>query len=250
MLNTTINRRRLSRTASFATTLAAIAVMLPLAALRLPAQERAGRFTGSVYDPRSAAIPNATIIMTNAKAHTKDMTTADAAGKFGFNGLAAGSYEMQVLQPGFQPYIAPEVVLQPGLDAKQDVTLILGVVNEHVDVYGNGDRPQPLGPTENGAPKRLLVGGNVQATKLVNKVTPPYPPAARAARIEGAVVLQAEIGVDGSLNSLRVLNSQVDPDLARAAVEAVQQWRYQPTLLNGQPVEVTTNVTVNFTLVK
>jgi TonB family protein len=246
MLNTSTNRRRLSRTASVATALAAVAVMLPLAALRLPAQERAGKFTGSIYDPRSAAIPNATIIMTNAKAHTKDMTTADATGQFVFGALPAGQYEMRVLQPGFQPYVVTGVNLQPAVDAKQDATLILGAVNERVDVVATGFGNS--GSTDNSAPKRIRVGGNVQAANLIAKVAPLYPPAAKAARIQGSVLLQAEIAEDGSLSTLAVLSTQIDPDLARAAVEAVQQWKYKPTLLNGEPIAVITNITVNFTL--
>jgi TonB family protein len=246
MLNTTTNRRRLSRTAAFVTTIAALAVMIPLATLRLPAQERSGKFTGVVTDPRSAVIPNATVIMSNAAAGTKDMTTSDAAGKFAFNGLAAGKYQMQILMPGFQAYSEPDVVLQPGVDAKRDTSLILGTVNERIEVNGgnNLNPPQPDGS----APKRIRVGGNVQAANLLQQVKPPYPPAAKAARIQGSILLQATISEQGTLDSLQVLSSQADPDLARAAVEAVQQWRYKPTLLNGEPVAVITNITVNFTL--
>jgi protein TonB len=79
-------------------------------------------------------------------------------------------------------------------------------------------------------------------------VKPVYPPIVKNGGIEGAVLLEAVIGMDGSLMSLRVMNSQIDPDLAKAAVEAVSQWRYQPTLLNGVPVEVMTSITINFRL--
>ena len=79
-------------------------------------------------------------------------------------------------------------------------------------------------------------------------VRPPYPTAAKAAGVQGAVLLEAVISKEGEPMSLRVMNTQIDPDLARAAVESVSQWRYQSTLLNGEPVEVITQITVNFTL--
>jgi protein TonB len=81
----------------------------------------------------------------------------------------------------------------------------------------------------------------------VSKVPPVYPPDARAARVQGAVVLAAIIGQDGSVQSLRVVSS-ASPLLEKAALDAVKQWRYRPYLLNGNPVEVDTQITVNFTL--
>ena len=66
--------------------------------------------------------------------------------------------------------------------------------------------------------------------------------------MQGTVILRAVIGVDGVPLSLRVVNDQVDPDLARAAIESVSKWRYTPTLLNGDPIEVDTTIEVNFTL--
>jgi TonB family protein len=78
-------------------------------------------------------------------------------------------------------------------------------------------------------------------------VKPAYPESEQAAGIQGYVVMEARIGTDGRLASLKVLNS-VDPALDQAAIAAVQQWQYEPTLLNGRPVEVTTSITVNFKL--
>jgi protein TonB len=80
----------------------------------------------------------------------------------------------------------------------------------------------------------------------VHKVQPDYPPLARQARIQGAVVLQAVISRDGAIENLQVLSGH--PMLVQAAVQAVRQWRYRPYVLNGEPVEVETQVTVNFVL--
>jgi len=106
------------------------------------------------------------------------------------------------------------------------------------------------GVASNGVTKtiRVRVGGEVQAPKIIEKVQPVYPEKAKAAGIQGTVMLHAIIGMEGNPLSLRVMNKQIDPDLARAAVEAVNKWRYQPTLLNGEPIEVDTTIMVNFTL--
>ena len=81
---------------------------------------------------------------------------------------------------------------------------------------------------------------------LVRRVRPDYPPLARAARIQGEVVLFAIIGKQGMIENLRVLRGH--PMLVAAAIEAVRQWRYRPYILNGEPIEVETEITVNFTL--
>jgi TonB family protein len=99
-----------------------------------------------------------------------------------------------------------------------------------------------------GAPQRIRVGGNVQATKLVKMVRPSYPAHLQSLGVEGVVLLRAVISTEGSLLNLEVANSGVDPELARVALDAVREWRYQPTLLNGRPVEVATTVTVEFRL--
>jgi len=95
-------------------------------------------------------------------------------------------------------------------------------------------------------PKRVTVGGNVQAARLVNKVQPLYPPLARQTRISGTVKLHAIIGKDGSVQQLQMVSGH--PLLVQAALDAVRQWRYQPTLLNGEPVEVDTEIDVIFSL--
>jgi protein TonB len=102
--------------------------------------------------------------------------------------------------------------------------------------------PQPTSFTR--AP--LRVGGQVQAAKLVHQVTPVYPPLARQARISGIVRLEAVISRSGLIESLQVMSGH--PLLTQAALDAVRQWVYQPTLLNTVPVEVLTQIDVNFKL--
>jgi len=93
---------------------------------------------------------------------------------------------------------------------------------------------------------RISVGSAVEGTKLIKKVDPDYPQLAKSARIQGAVVLQIGIGADGTVQDIKLVSGH--PLLAPAAMQAVKQWVYQPLLLNGQPVGVDTQVTVNFAL--
>jgi protein TonB len=107
--------------------------------------------------------------------------------------------------------------------------------------------PPPPPPVKQAAAvQRIRVGGNVQQAKLVRQPKPAYPPLAKQARIQGVVHLQAIISKDGTIQKLEVIGGH--PLLVPAALEAVKQWVYQPTLLNGEPVEVITQIDVNFTL--
>jgi protein TonB len=101
--------------------------------------------------------------------------------------------------------------------------------------------PQPVAPH---APVRVNEG--VQSAKLVFGPKPAYPPLAKQARISGTVRLAAQISADGHIRGLRVITGH--PMLVQAAIDAVSQWVYQPTLLSGQPVEVLTDIMVNFVL--
>jgi protein TonB len=101
--------------------------------------------------------------------------------------------------------------------------------------------PSPAPPT-----RTIKASAGVMAALLVHRVQPEYPAIAQAMRLSGTVELQARIGTDGTVQELEVVSG--NPILARAAVEAVQQWRYQPTRLDGQPVEVETHITVTFSM--
>ncbi|HTS24339.1 MAG TPA: TonB family protein [Bryobacteraceae bacterium] len=110
--------------------------------------------------------------------------------------------------------------------------------------------PPPPPPKKEDAkpttPQRIKIGGAVQQAKLVRQPHPVYPPLAKQARISGVVKLSAIISRDGTIQKLEVISGH--PLLVPAALEAVKQWVYQPTLLNGEPVEVVTQIDVNFTL--
>jgi protein TonB len=104
----------------------------------------------------------------------------------------------------------------------------------------------PVAVPKIATPQRVRVSGGVSQGLLIRKVPPAYPPLARQARIQGVVVLQAQISKEGNIENLQLISGH--PMLAPAAIEAVKQWKYKPYLLNGEPVEVDTQVQVNFTL--
>jgi protein TonB len=92
----------------------------------------------------------------------------------------------------------------------------------------------------------VRVGGNIKTPTKVKDVKPQYPPIAQSARVQGVVIIEATIGADGSVQNARVLRSI--PLLDQSALDAVKQWQFTPTLLNGVPVPVIMTVTVQFTL--
>ena len=99
-------------------------------------------------------------------------------------------------------------------------------------------KPKSLAP--------VRVGGAVQASKIINQARPEYPPLAKSARVSGVVTLQATISREGAIRNLQVMSGH--PLLVPSALAAVQRWTYSPTLLNGEPVEVITQIEVHFTL--
>ena len=111
---------------------------------------------------------------------------------------------------------------------------------------GSAEWAGSVPPPKASKPVLLRVGGQVSAAKLVYQPKPEYPPLAKMARIQGTVQLEASIGKDGAIQDLKVPGGH--PLLVKAALEAVRRWRYQPTMLNGEPVDVLTEINVSFTL--
>jgi protein TonB len=116
-----------------------------------------------------------------------------------------------------------------------------GVLGGIIGGVGGGPPPPPKA-----TPSRIRVGGNVQQAKMLRQVMPVYPAIAKTAHISGTVTLHAIISKDGNVEQLEYISGP--PLLMRAAMDAVKQWRYQPTLLNNDPVEVDTTISVVFTL--
>lgn len=128
--------------------------------------------------------------------------------------------------------------------APSDTAGVAGGTGDVLGGIGTGAAPPPPPPAA--APARIKVGGDVQAASLLKQVTPAYPNIAKTAHVSGTVTLHAIISRDGSIEKLEYVSG---PALLMAsAMTAVREWKYKPTTLNGQPVEVDTTVQVVFSL--
>jgi TonB family protein len=245
MLRHDLDRRPAGRRAGLGVALASIAVVLPLALLHAQAPSGQGDLSGTVIDMSGARVPNAQIIAAGSGGN-REVTRANEAGEWKLSGVPVGNYTIEASSRGFA-IARRAVALTAGQRETVEMRLSVGTVQETVNVVSQGQARRPAAEVSMNV-ERIRVGGNVQATKLIKQVKPKYPESAKAQGIEGTVLLNAIIGKDGNLLSVTVVNKLADPDLAAAALEAVQQWQYQPTLLNGQPVEVVTTIMVNFHL--
>ncbi len=237
LLDARRKRNGLSGRVCWTAVAAVLAMIVPLAALHGQASQPAASLSGTVYDASGAVVPNVLIILRN-NTDRQEAARANAAGEYSFS-VPAGSYTLEVRAPGFADF--RKAVVLPA--ARMNIVLDLGQVNEAVEVLGKAPHPR-----ETATPHRIRVGGMVQATKLVTTTKPVYPPGAEAAGIEGTVLLRAVISTGGDLLGLSVINLSVDGELANAAMDAVKLWHYEPTLLNGEPVEVVTTIAVTFRL--
>ena len=138
--------------------------------------------------------------------------------------------------------INPEPEAPPEFVEKPAPGFVGGVDVEHVEL------PPPPAVVKKDPPPPVRVGGTIRPPVKTRHVDPIYPQMAILARVQGVVIIEATIGADGRLIDARVLRSE--PLLKDAALEAVRQWQFTPTLLNGVPVPVIMTVTVNFTLGK
>ncbi|MEO8677527.1 MAG: M56 family metallopeptidase [Vicinamibacterales bacterium] len=244
MLNTRLSRTAPSRRTLAMALLVLLAVTLPVASFRAAAQDGPLPFVGTVYDVSGAVLPAVTLTLEDA-AGVKQTAPTDGSGRFEFAPIAAGQYLVSSAIPGFLPLRQP-VTLKDARDWSRAITLQIGTLQETVTV--TEERPagvvapaaQPIGA--------VRVGGNIRAPRKVLDVRPVYPQAMLDGGFEGLVPMEAQIGVDGSVTSVRVISAQVHPDLAKAAVDAVRQWRFTPTLLNGVAVDVFMTVAVEFKL--
>ena len=254
MLNAHTNRRPPSRFSKLATALALSAAAVVIAS----AQAAFSSFAGTVYDPLNGLLPNVKMTLTNEQSGAKYEIRSDATGRFQFVGLPPGRYALVSELMGFKALRGTLDI--SGQSVQQDVRLEVGSLQETVSVRLS-DPGTPAPPLYRGrepivrtrinsggctvTPALGGVGGNLRPpTKLVH-VEPTYPPALRAMKQAGDVVLDARIEADGTIREVRPVSS-THPDFEAAATEAIRQWEFSETLLNCVPVEVQMRVTVRF----
>jgi TonB family protein len=206
-----------------------------------PQAAPSGSVIGTVYDPSGAVIPRARIWL---KSTNEQVALTRPDGTYTLTGIPAGEYLIRVTAPGFAAH-EKTISLEAGARAKVDLHLAIGEVEETLNITAK--HPEGAQASSN-TPQRIRVGGVVQPLRLLRKVTPMYPPDARAEGIEGTILLRAIVSKAGSLLSIVLVSTGSDPRLVNAARDAVSQWLYEPTHLNGEPVEVVTTITVSFRL--
>lgn len=162
--------------------------------------------------------------------------------------VAARTFSIPTAPTAIPKQINPEIRTEPDIAVPGGVTQGNATDNVITGIIGSVSGPPPPAPGEKPKPpsKPLRVATGVAEANLIHKVMPVYPPLAKSARVQGTVEFTAIINKEGTIENLRLVHGH--PLLVQAAREAVLQWKYRPTLLNGEPVEVVTDIIVNFTL--
>jgi TonB family protein len=205
---------------------------------------------GAISDPSGARVPGAAIrILDKSNSLASTVSGPDGSYELSFpvpQGAPANLL-LQVEKPGFVR--SERGISKPAPNMIEDLQLKLGQIRETMSIEGR--RPVStvsMTPSGASAPQRIRVGGNVQAASLLRRTAPEYPQALKDRGVEGTVELEAVISKEGNVLSLYPRSKLVDAGLIEASMQAVKTWQYKPTLLNGEPVDVVTVVTVRFYL--
>jgi len=262
VLNTTLSRHPLSWKTRLVAPVALLALTVAGAALQ--AQSQFYSLSGAVLDPSGRVLPDTTLVLTNPSTASKYEVRSDATGRFQFVGLPPSAYQLKASLPGFALVSEPIQILR---HVERDVRMRLGSLQETITVT---DQPVPKPRVDLAMEQKLedarrrfaeflqqqlascaigsrdgAVGGNIlQPRKLVD-VRPVFPEHLKDAKVGGTVTMEALIGIDGLIRDVQNLAGP-DPALEAAAVDAVRQWQFSPTLLNCEPTEVELHVTTYF----
>ena len=243
MLNSGLDRRPPSRQALAMIAVLLLLVALPVAAVRAR-QAGPAPLSGTIYDVTGSVMPGVQVTLVDAN-DNRAAVRSIATGRFEFPSVAPGNYRLEAAVPGFRSLQQDFELREPG-DWNRAITLQVGDLKETVTIRES--RVAGAAPAAPAAAQRVRVGGNIRPPRKTLDVRPTYPASMREAGLTGVVPLEAVIGRDGNVASIRVLTAQVHPDFAVAAVDAVRQWIFTPTLLNGVPVEVVMTVSLTFDL--
>jgi TonB family protein len=223
---------------------------VPLAGL---SQAAPATLSGSVHDPAGVAWSGVTLALTHTGSGETFSTRSGEAGTFEFTGLPSGEYRLDARLPGFAS-LEETVTLAAGRHVHRKISLELGSVQETATAIKD-DAAVPTSRDTSRAQEMIerFRGRPLQPPVKVHHVQAVYPQALRGTGIEGEVVLEGSIATDGLVKIARLVApvhpdslAPVHPELAQAAVEAVRQWRFEPTRLHGTPVETRITVRVSF----
>ena len=217
---------------------------------------RQASLAGYVMDQTGGRTPGAQVSITDQKTQAKFDTTTNSSGEFVFN-VPPGTYDVSALLVGFKKTVRMGVELIEGGSTNLPITLEVGALSEEIHVRcvaspsGPASVLQFLFPVltaqERNVPIRI--GGQIRPPKKLKDAHPVCPspiPDLLSSGTAVVVIFEARIGVDGLVKDLRAIRSP-SAELVTSAIDAINQWEFSPTLLNGQPVEVVMTVTVSFT---
>ncbi|HKH72688.1 MAG TPA: M56 family metallopeptidase [Vicinamibacterales bacterium] len=249
MLNVHIDRNPVSRVSRLATLAVLLAAALPIA---LFAQNRFWTISGSIVDPSNAVLPGVTVVAIDTTRGARHQVETNRTGRFEIVGLPDGAYLLEAGVPGFATY--RQKLTLDGQDVNREITLQVGTLEETISVTRGGappsfdgqrwgsPRPATCGPSEAApATGSIRIGGQIRQPRKIRHVSPVYP----EGTTPGLVRMEAIIGIDGLVQETKVTND-APPALAQAAVDAVRQWEFDPTLLNCLAIPVTMTVTIDF----
>ena len=249
MLNSRLNRTPLTRSACIVTVIALVAIALPIAGIVASAQATA-QFSGTLVDAVGRVLPDTPMVLSNAATSQKHQARSDANGRFSFAALPGGDYVLEVDRLGFAT-TQGRVALAAGQTLSQDVALQLGQLQETITVTNGPRTPsKPAGrrieyKPEPSACSQTTIGGCIEQPMKLRDVKPVYPSQFSGMTRDVVVKLEARIGVDGFVNDLRVVTPG-NAEFAGAAADAIRQWEFSQTRLDGVPVEVRMNIQVTF----
>jgi TonB family protein len=256
MLDDRLNRRPVSRVARAMSLAGLVAFSLVVSGFGAGAQSLS-TVSGAVTDQTGKLIPGVTVSLTNLRDRSKHEARTNDNGVFELAGLAAGDYELETKLMGFRP-MQLTVSLIAGRNVRQDLKLRVGSLSETVTIQaavGTRTPAERARPADvQSVPRPVMQcrpsgsGGEIKPPMKIKNVNPTYPDNPDGS-IEGVVLLEGTIGTDGRMNSVRVTKSP-HPELSRAALDAIEQWEFTPTLLNCVPIEVEMHATMNFRLEK
>jgi TonB family protein len=246
MLTAQLNRVPLSGFRRIAT---AVAIALITGGVAV-AQNAFARVSGVITDQTGAVLPNTTIRLTHVASGTKHEVRTGPNGTYDLAGLVSGDYTLEAEQLGFSAY-REAVTFSPGQLLAKNLVMQVGTLQETLNVVDT-DTPAPErrsvqtpGKYSERCEATTTVGGNIRVPIKLVDVRPRYPINLRASAAEGVVRLNTTIGVDGKVAAVSVASSP-SVDMSEAAIGAVRQWEFTPTLLNCRPIEVPMSVLVAF----
>ena len=258
MLNGSLDRRPLTASTRLGVAAVFFAIACAAAGIGTAAQSFAS-VSGSLLDSQRAALPGVTLSISNTARETKTTVKTNREGRFEFVGLPPGEYVLEIKVPGFRDVTS--ALTLDGEHVDREFVMRVGQLQETITVTDEPPGPPraarldaesarkkfsaancaAVPPPVNGVP----VGGNIRPPMKVRDVRPLYPPALRDAKVSGTVEMDATIAPDGTVREVKP-RSNANPELTRAAMDAVSQWEFTQTLLNCVPIEVEMAVSVSF----